>query len=463
MTTTNHAPGTWKVRRESLGSNRAPGWELQTMGRRVRRATAHALGIGPADATLSGLGGLVSFNSFLQREKLGETLRAQFGHLKTGRRVVYPMATQIQLLLDASLAGASRVFDMEWLAADPVFVHLAGGAVPSVDTLYDDLQRFGPEELELLEALIADHGLRPVREKRWRELTVDIDTTVTPLFGEQEGARPGPNPRYHGRPSYHPLLIRVAETNTLIGVRLRPGDTGFGVDDVRDIEIALDRLREACGPTTVITVRIDAAGDCVDVLNAIHAKGAHFVVKAKQGAKMLGAVWATKRWNTVDTDADGKPTRQVAEIDFQRPDWPAGRFRVFAVRTTERLTGRQTHLWDDLEWSVQMFITNDPYCDFDDLAHRYNDRAGIEPLIGELKAEFGIGKVSNWSFDANEAAFLIKALAYNLMRRWVATCHAAAACWRAGWIRRACVCVPARLLRSGGRWVLRLAPRPMLN
>ena len=62
------------------------------------------------------------------------------------------MHTQMQLLLDAAVVGARRVFDFEWLATDPLFEHLAGGAVQSIDTLYDDLRRFGPDELEALAA-----------------------------------------------------------------------------------------------------------------------------------------------------------------------------------------------------------------------------------------------------------------------------------------------------------------------
>jgi hypothetical protein len=34
-----------------------------------------------------------------------------FGHLKLGRGVVYPMHTQMQLLIDAAVVGAHRVFD----------------------------------------------------------------------------------------------------------------------------------------------------------------------------------------------------------------------------------------------------------------------------------------------------------------------------------------------------------------
>jgi hypothetical protein len=101
-----------------------------------------------------------------------------------------------------SVAGGQRVFDLEMLAVDPLFAHLAGGSVPSIDILYDDLRRFDEQALEDLEELLAHHGVAPLRERRMSEVFLDIDTTVTPLFGEQEGARPGPNPRYHGRPSY---------------------------------------------------------------------------------------------------------------------------------------------------------------------------------------------------------------------------------------------------------------------
>jgi len=419
---------------------------------------------GPDDETLSGVGGLVDFNTFVQREGLGRRLARDFGHLKTGNQVVYPMHTQMQLLIDAAIVGARRVFDFEWLALDPVFEHLAGGAVPSVDTVYDDLRRFGPDELEQLEAIVAEHGLGLLRARRPERVTVDIDTTVMPLFGHQEGAVPGSNPRYHGRPSHHPILARIAETDTVVGARLRPGDTALGDADVEDVEQWLDRTREAAGAKALITVRVDAGGDCAALLGAIHGRGAFFVVKAKQTANLLGAAMQVKRWHTVDVDASGKPSRQAAELDFQREGWPPGQYRVIAIRTNERDSGRQVFLWDGLDLSIQFYVTNDHVRDINDLARVYDDRAGIEPLIGELKNGFGIGKASSSCFDANEAAFLIKLLAYNLTRRWIAAeLPACVASWRSSWIRRAAILIPARLLRSGGRWLIRRAPRPMLN
>src|SRR5690554_2539511 len=247
--------------------------DIQKKQKRVRRADARRLRQGPEDSSLSGVGGLIAFNAFLQEEGIGRELRRRFGRLKQGHRVVYPMHTQLQLLIDAAAAGAQRVFDIEHVASDPVFEHLAGGAVPSIDTVYKDLARFDKDAIEALEALVAEQGLRPVASAQLDAVTVDIDTTVMPLFGCQEGARLGPNPRYHGRPSYHPILARVAEFDTILGARLRPGDTSMGDSDVEDVTCWVDRLREVAGPNTVITVRVDAGADCSSWFEALDGRG----------------------------------------------------------------------------------------------------------------------------------------------------------------------------------------------
>jgi hypothetical protein len=174
------------------------------------------------------------------------------------------MQAQLMLLMDGFAVGEHRPFGIEALSADPVFVHLAGGVIPSLDTVYRDLARFDDEAIGALDDLVAEHGLELVRQRtrQPREIHLDIDTTVTPVFGEAEGALPGPNPRYRGRPSYHPILARVAETDTIVGAQLRPGDRAFGVQDAATIATRIDRLREAVGPKAVIHTRIDAAADC---------------------------------------------------------------------------------------------------------------------------------------------------------------------------------------------------------
>ena len=200
-------------------------------------------------------------------------------------------------------------------------------------------------------------------------------------------------------------------------------------------------------------------------MQGIAAERAYFVIKAKQDQALLDAVALHASWTTVELDADDKPLTQVAEIRFARDAWrEAGlEVRVVAMRTRGDRSGKQTFLWQDLDFTTQVFLTNDRDIDAADLALEYNARAGIEPVIAELKNAWGIGKVPSQVFNANHAAMLIKLLSYNLMRRYVmAKCPPELHHWRAHWLRRALIWTPGRLVRSGRRWSLRLPPRSML-
>lgn len=463
METKTRPPSTKKVRRDSLGGKRGDG---HRRCRRIRRADPRRIHLGPPDRGLTGYGGLAGLGAFMRDLGVDQTLRDRFAGLKGGVMVVYPMEAQLRLLMDAAAIGEHRVFGVEALAADPLFVHLAGGVVPSLDTLYRDLRRFDESALVALEAMMAEHGLAPVQAKRRTVVHLDVDTTVEPVFGEHDGALPGPNPRYHGRPSFHPILARVAETDTVVGAKLRPGDTGFGEADAPTVAAWIDRLRLATGASTTICVRIDAAGDCTAVMRAIDEKKAHFLVKAKTTSDLCSAIYRVPRgcWRTVDVDADGKPTRQVAEVDFARGEWKARglEVRVIAVRSLDR-AGKQLYLWDEADWTVQAFLTNDLHSDADDIAHDYDGRAGVEPLIGTLKGAWGIGKVPSTDFAANHAALLLKLLTHNILRRYVLFAAPALVLWRAPWIRRALLVVPGRFGRHARGPRLRLAPRPHLR
>lgn len=462
MRTKKHTRSTGKVRRDVTGGKRGNGHQRR---RRVRRPDPRRIGRGATDGGLTGVAGLVGFGAYLRELGVDRDLQSTFGRLKRGAGVVYPVGAQMRLLMDIFAVGEHRPFAVESLSGDALFAHLAGGTCSSLDTLYRDLARFDEPSLSALDAMMASHGAAMVRACSAKIVHLDVDTTVTPLFGEHEGGLPGPNPRYHGRTSYHPILARVAETDTILGAELRPGDRGFGGDDVGTIEAWIDRCRDAIGPKKLLYVRIDAAADCTAILQGIEARGAFYVVKARMTGDLCGAVQMTTRWTTVDRDADDKPTRQVAEIEFARNEWRAAglKVRAIAVRSKDRPNGKQLFLWELDDYTVQVFLTNDMTSPIDELAHRYNGRAGIEPLIAELKGAYGIGKVPSYGFDANHAALLLKMLVHNLLRRFVAAEHPRLRTWRAPWLRRALLLVPGRLVTRGRSRVLRLPPRPFFE
>jgi hypothetical protein len=369
------------------------------------------------------------------------------------------MGAQMRLLMDAFAVGEARVFGLESLAADPLFVRLAGGVVPSIDTLYADLDRFDDQALADLEEMSAAQGLLDLKQ-RHGFVHLDLDTSVCPHDGEMEGALPGPNPRYRGRPSYHPMLARIAETDTLVGAQLRPGDRGLGAEDVPTIARWVARAKGALGKSASLCVRIDAGGDCAEILECLHREQVFFLVKGRLTQEFYAAIATHPRWKTVDRDADGKPSRQIAELTFQRKSWAERglNVRVIVVRSLER-HGRQLALPDplDLGWTVQVFLTN-RIDDADDVAWDYDARAGIEPLIAELKGAWGIGQASSYSFRANHAVLLLKVLSHNLLIRYARERFRDLPKCRTPWRRRLLLRAPGRMSRSGRRTQLHVLP-----
>ena len=457
---------TQKVRRLAFEGKPAQGRQLQFL-HKVRRPDPFRVRVEASDPSLTAAAGLVGLARWIRRHGVDAQLKKHFGALKRGASVVYPMAAQLRLLMDLQFTGRGRVFDLESCATDPLFAHLAGGSVPSIDTLYDDLARFDDPALETFDAMVSEHGLAPLRGKRHTMIHLDIDTTVEVVFGEQmEGARPGPNPRYHGRPSYHPILATVAETGTLAGIALRPGDTGFGEDDLPTLRRWIERVRHAVGPDCVIVVRMDAAGDCAKLLAMLDVLGVFYVIKAVMNRSLREAATLVTTWRTTDRDADGAPIRQVAEVPFARNVWKEQGVdvRVIALREKDRAHGRQLFLWCDFDWTTQAILTNarrhpeERSEDLDEIVRHYNGRAEVEPLIADLKGAWGIDQIPSQCYRANAAMLLLKALCFNLFVRYVAASRPQLVGWRTPWARQVLVLIPGRLVRSGRQWTLRVPP-----
>jgi len=450
-----------KLRRLAGGAARPEGHRYQEQERQVRRPNPSRIKQGADDPSLTAVAGLVAFGRFAREHGVDAALRG-FDELKTGQGVVYPLGDVLRMLLDAQIAGESRVFALETLAADSLFRELCGGAVAGIDVVYRDLQRMDDEALCALEELASGEGLTCLRQREWKEIHLDLDTTVEPVFGEQmEDARPGPNPRYHGRPSYHPLVVRCAELRMAVGGWLRPGDTALGDDDAETLRGFLHRVKDAVGPDCRVYLRADAAADCAEIMRICEEEQVFFDFKAKLTPNLLAAVTRVQDWRTIDLDADGKPSAQVAKVAFAREDW-AKKLRVpvqvVALRARER-AGKEVYLWDDLDFSVQVYLTNDPVMPEDEVVRRYDLRAGIEPMIGGLKHHWGLGDVPSAQFNANQAMFLLKLYAFNLWRIYTTQEHPAVGDWSAAWQRRVLVRIPGRLVRSSRYVKLRMPPR----
>src|SRR5580693_4762800 len=78
---------------------------------------------------------------------------------------------------------------------------------------------FFHEFLRLLQSFVP----RPDHRSR---LIFDLDSSVVTVFGRQQKAEVGYNPRYRGKRSNNPLLCMEANSSYLWGTELRPGNAG---------------------------------------------------------------------------------------------------------------------------------------------------------------------------------------------------------------------------------------------
>jgi hypothetical protein len=114
----------------------------------------------------------------------------------------------------------------------------------------------------------------PWPEHRSR-LILDLDSTVVTVFGHQEEAEGGYNPRYRGKRSYNPLLCLEANSSLLWDTELRPGNAGTWEGSV---ELLASCLASLPADVRELRARADAGFGYNPVLEMLQARPAHYAV-----------------------------------------------------------------------------------------------------------------------------------------------------------------------------------------
>jgi hypothetical protein len=258
---------------------------------------------------------------------------------------------------------------------------------------------------------------RRLRQRVWeaanvqlREVTVDTDTTVHTLFGNQMGARKSYNPKNKGKKSYQPILTFLAETKEYVAGALRKGDRPSGSEIAKHLESVFAML-----PATVETVyaRADSGFYCWDAVQAYEKRNCQFILVARKTARLVDELKAADWKQSPRTDADGQ-----CEFCYQPEGWDEA-YRFLALRYEKEPEARpadepeQYQLFDTPEYSYRVFVTN-MAGPLDALVGFYRGRATAENLIKEANNDAGLAAhpSKRWMMNANW--FQIVMLAYNL-------------------------------------------------
>jgi hypothetical protein len=109
-------------------------------------------------------------------------------------------------------------------------------------------------------------------------LIFDLDSSVVTVFGRQQKAEVGYNPRYRGKRSYNPLLCLEANSSYLWDTELRPGNAGTWDGSV---ELLASCFINVPSDIRHLRVRAEAGFGFNPVLEILEARAVQYAVVAR--------------------------------------------------------------------------------------------------------------------------------------------------------------------------------------
>jgi len=361
-------------------------------------------------AGLTHYGGILYFNEFTRVLQLRRFLTRHLHYPRRNHR--YVLSQMIMALVYPIILGLDRLETASLLRSNGTFQYLTGlPSYPDPQSLRRFLLQAAPEFREQLHRL-NDQLLQqfihwPDHRSR---LILDLDSTVVTVFGRQEGAAVGYNPRYRGKRSYDPLLCLEANSSFLWDTELRRGDAGTWAGSV---ELLASCFFSIPSDIRELRVRSDAGFGYGPVLDMLEARPAQYAVVARMIPsikRVLGGLRyerLNRRW-------------EIAEFEHRASDWPRARRCIVARRLIEETEPEPT-LFTLEHYLYRAWFTNLPLTPAG-VWHFYDGRAGMEPRIRELREDFALRKIPTRAFAANALYLEIVRLAYNLVTAFQRTC-----------------------------------------
>jgi hypothetical protein len=313
--------------------------------------------------------------------------------------------------------GFPRLNQLRFIARDPILTGILKVAKLPVQSTF---WRF----IHALHLNVARQILtitRTMRERVWAAanvklevVTLDTDTTVHTLYGQQMGGRRSYNPKNKGKKSYQPdpegTPTFIAETREYIWGELHNGDRPSGK------QIG-DHIRNACAavPPGVKQIygRADSGFYCREGVEGYEECDVRFAISARKTSRLVEELRQAEWKPSPKTDGDAE-----CEFRYQPEGWSKP-YRFVALRyekTREEMTAAETEqyqLFETSQYKYRVLVT-----DFSDPINFvfwfYNQRGGAENLIKEANNDAGLTAHPSGRFDVNGNHFQLAMLAYNL-------------------------------------------------
>jgi hypothetical protein len=400
-------------------------------------------------------GGLEPILRFMEKldfnRMLGELLAT-----KRGATARYSFEEVIEQIITAIMAGARSISDISAIWSDTALRKFSGYENISDPTnIARILKSLNLSDVIAMEDL--SHRLRGQVWKTMRnngrkflkdryELWIDVDSTVSGVFGKQEGAAKGYNPVRKGQKSYHPLIAFNADTSEVLHSWFRSGDayTGNGAKPF------LQELFSHLPKDKTVTVRADSGFFNEKTLEYLEAMGHHYLIKVK--LKGLKGLLFQQTWQKIA----GNPGWESAVFIYKCGSWGKARHFVAVRKLVEEKD--EIFLFDDIskEYEYFCYVTDlEGYSPWQ-IHKTYGKRATCETWIEECKSQTGASKIRTSEFIANSILFQCAILAYNLLKWMAMLAGHGMEHWEVKTIRRWLILKAAKLVCTGRQLFLKI-------
>lgn len=401
---------------------------------------------------LTHYGGVVFFHEFTRVLQLRDFLARHLHYPRRNQR--YTLSQMTLALVYPILLGLARIETAAFLQSNGTFQYLTGlPDYPDPETLRRFLRGAPPDfryQLHRINSRLQQQFIHwPEHRSR---LILDLDSTVVTVFGHQEQAEVGYNPRYRGKRSYNPLLCVESNSSLLWDTELRAGNAGTWAGST---ELLASCFMTLPSDVRELRVRADAGFGYNPVLDMLEARPAQYAVVARMTSGLrhkLGGL----RYQRCNADWE------IAELEFRPHGWSQARRFVIARRPLQEAEPEAT-LFKLARYVYRAWVTNLTLTP-EGVWHFYDGRAGMEPRIYELRENFALRKIPTGNFEANALYLEVIRLAYNLITTFQRTCLPAE--WQnltLGTLRYRLLWLPGELTRPQNRPTLRLANSPVIR
>lgn len=390
--------------------------------------------------------GLSSVMKYLDRIELPQKLEELFPTKIYNSTKFSKVQIMIAIVL-ASFAGISRLSKIASFTYDSLVMALLG----ITDGLNKDvigvrLKQLGQSGAIKLQEFLFSLTDRWLANSELESITLDVDSTVKTVYGNQQGAAKGFNPKKRGAKSYHPLLAFVSEMKLVVNSWFRTGAcyTSNGI-----CEFIKQTKAVIASNIKDVFFRADSGffnGDLFDLLEKYHWT---YLVKVK--LKNLKQLLEQQNWQILTDD----PNIAICEFSYQGNNWKKER-TLKAIRTIAE--------WVEVDfWGLKLTVPKYEYAcycsnldgDAICLHENYTQRSTSETWIEQVKSQLLAGVTLTNNFHANDMLWQLSILAYNLS---VMMRYHVKKIWRQehATFRDWFINIPAKLVNSGRQITMKI-------